>query len=115
MGFGIPAVFMLADPEVEGILRHERLDTPITGRAPVIQRQVAVHNVRNEIRAPHREPPKRIRLDGDLRVVEAARSLETIPALLTAIKYGIHIVYKIHQARRRLSTHQERRTGTGLG
>src|SRR5262245_60765991 len=60
---GIAAGLVLADPQIEAVAGHERLDPAVAGRAAVVERQVGVDDVGNEIGAPHGEPADRIRLD----------------------------------------------------
>src|SRR6266851_4753667 len=62
VGFGIAAVLVLADPQIERIAGHERLDAAPARRAAVVERQVAVDDIRYEVGAPHGEPPHRVRL-----------------------------------------------------
>ena len=66
----IAADFVLADPEVERIIRHVRLDAPIAGRAPVVERQLAVDRIGDEVRAAHREPAHGVGLDVGFLFVE---------------------------------------------
>ncbi len=84
MRLGIAAVLVLADPEIERVAGHERLDAAPSDRATIIERQVAVDDIRHEIGAPHREPADRVRLDVVIRLEEVvgagifrARALES--------------------------------------
>jgi hypothetical protein len=61
---------VLADPEIEGVAGHERLDAAEAGRAAVVERQVAVDDVGHEVGAPHGKPAHRIGLDVVLVLVE---------------------------------------------
>src|SRR5262249_58706018 len=70
---GIAAVLMLGDPEVEGVARHEGLDTAITGRAAVIGGQIGVDDIRDEFCPPHGEPAHRARLGGVAGFLEICR------------------------------------------
>src|SRR3974377_2246481 len=46
MRLGVAAVLVLANPEIERIAGHERLDAAPTRRAAVVQRQIAVDDIR---------------------------------------------------------------------
>ena len=78
MRLGIAAVLVLADPEIEAIAGHERLDPAVAGRAAVVERQVAIDDVGDEIGAPHGEPAHRIGLDVVLRLEEILGAAETV-------------------------------------
>src|ERR1700730_3825778 len=82
MGLGISPVLVLANPEIEGIAGHEGLHAPPPRRAPVVERQIAIHHVRNEIRASHGKPAHRIGLDVVLVFVEIVRTAETLAKLM---------------------------------
>src|SRR5262249_49936481 len=51
---------VLADPHVETVVRHLRLDAAIAGRAPVIERQLGIDDVGDEIGPPHGRAAGRI-------------------------------------------------------
>src|SRR4051812_47089634 len=51
MGFRVAAILVLADPEIERVAGHEGLDAPPAGRAAVVERQIAVDDVGDEVRA----------------------------------------------------------------
>src|SRR5262245_45916696 len=57
---GIAADLVLADPEIERVAGHERLDPAPADRAAVVERQVAIDDIRHEVGAPHGEAAHRI-------------------------------------------------------
>ena len=107
---GIAAVLVLADPEIERVAGHERLDAAEAGRAAVVERQVAVDDVGNEIRAPHGEPAHRIRLDVVLVAVEVVGADEAVAELERAVEDRVGVVDEVHQVRRGRAGEQQRRS-----
>src|SRR5262245_13434760 len=114
MRLGIAAVLVLADPEIERVAGHERLDPAPAGRAPVVERQVAIDDVRDEIRAPHGEPTYRVGLNVVLVLVEIVRAAETLPELVRAIEHHLDIVDQVEEVGRGGAGKQQRRRGTGI-
>src|SRR5215471_6756322 len=98
---GIAAVLMLGDPEVEGVARHEGLDTAITGRAAVIEGQIAVDDIRNEVGPPHGEPAHRVRLDVVAVFVEIVGTAEAVAKYIGAVEDRPHIIDEVDEVRRR--------------
>ncbi len=109
MGFGIAAVLVLADPQIERVAGHERLDAAPARRAAVVERQIAVDDVGHEIGAPHGEPAHRVRLDVVLVLVEIVGATEAVAEHVRAIEDRADVVDEIHQVRRRGAAEQQRR------
>ena len=86
MRLRIMAVLVLADPQIESIAGHERLDAAQAGRAAIVERQIAIDDVGNEIGAPHGEPAHRIGLDIVLVFVEIVGAGEAVAELIRAIE-----------------------------
>ena len=78
MRLGIAAGLVLADPEIEAVAGHERLDAAVAGRAAVIERQLAVDDVGHEVGAAHGEPAHRIGLDVVLGLEEVVGAGEAV-------------------------------------
>src|SRR5437899_12511125 len=55
MSLRVAAVLVLADPEIEAVVGHERLDAPPSRGASVVQGKIAIHDSGDKDRAPHRE------------------------------------------------------------
>src|SRR5208282_562551 len=97
MRLGIMAVLVLADPQIEGVAGHERLDAAPAGRAAVVERQIAIDDVGNEIGAPHGEPAHRIGLDVVFVFVEIVGAGEAVAELVWAVEDRIGAVDEVHQ------------------
>src|SRR5262249_57165931 len=63
VGFRVAPGLVLADPQVEAIATHGRLDAAVAGRAAGVRRQVPGDAVGDEVGAPPRPPPPPDRLD----------------------------------------------------
>ena len=63
-GLRIAAGLVLTDEQIEAVAAHVRLDAPIAGRAPIVERQVAIDHVGNEIGPAH--GPAHHRIGGDV-------------------------------------------------
>ena len=74
----IATVFVLANPEVKTVVGHERLDAAIAGRAPVVQRQLAFHDVRNEVGFAHGQAAHGIGFHLITGLVKIVGAIETI-------------------------------------
>ena len=114
MRLGIASGLVLADPEIERIAGHERLDAPPARRAPVVERQVAIDDVGHEIRAPHREPAHRIGLDVVLVLVEVVGAREPVLELVRRVEDEIGVVDEIHEVRRSRAGDQDGRRRAGV-
>src|SRR5262249_51092564 len=99
VGLGVAAVLMLADPEVESIARHKRLDAAESGRAAVVERQIAIDDIRNEVGSPHGEAAHRVRLDVVLVLVEIVCPAEAIAELVRAVEDRPYVVDEVHKVR----------------
>ena len=108
MRLGIAADLVLADPEIERIAGHERLDAPPSDRAAVVERQVAIDDVRHEVGAAHREPAHRIGLDVVLVLVEVVGAREPVLELVGRVEDEVGVVDEVHQVRRRRAGDQHR-------
>src|SRR5215472_13403368 len=107
MRLGVAAVLMLADPQIEGVAGHERLDPAEAGGAAVVEGQIAVVDVGHEVGAPHGEPAHWVGLDVVLVLVEVVSAAEAVAELKWAIKDRAHIVDQVHQIRRRGAAEQQ--------
>ena len=108
---GVAAVLVLADPEIERVAGHERLDAAEARRAAVVERQVAVDDVGHEVGAPHREAAHRIGLDVVLVLVEVVGAGEAVAELVRAVEDRADVVDQVHQVRRGGAGEQQRRRG----
>src|SRR5438552_12550679 len=106
---GVTAVLVLPDPEVKGVARHERLDSPPARRAAVDERQVAIDDIGDEIRAPHRESAHRIGFDVILVLIEVVGAAEAVAELVWAVEHQLDIVDQVDQVGRRGSAEKQRR------
>src|SRR3984957_2558693 len=86
VGLRVVAVLVLADPQIERIAGHERLDPTPARRAAIVERQVAIDDVGDEIRPPHGKPAHRIGLDIVLVFVEIVRAGEAVAELIGAVE-----------------------------
>src|SRR5947209_7810049 len=86
MRLGVASVLVLGDPQVERVAGHERLDPAVAGRAPVVERQVAVDDVGDEVGAPHGETAYRVGLDVVLVLVEVVGAGEAVAELIRAVE-----------------------------
>src|SRR5919106_1249147 len=93
---------------------HMWFDTAITWRAPVIEGQLTRHDVRNDVRLAHGQPPHRIRRDLLFIFVEVFGRIEAILKLIRTIEDKIFIAEYIHYVRRCRSGEKQRRTGSGV-
>ena len=111
---GIAADLVLADPQIEGVAGHERLDAAPADRAAVVERQVAIDDVGHEIGAPHGEAAHRIGLDVVLVLVEVVGAREPVLELVGRVEDEIGVVDEVHQVRRRRAGDQHGGRGTGI-
>ncbi len=93
---------MLADPAVELLARHVRLDPAVTRRAAVVQRQFARDHVRNDIRLSHSEPAHRIGSDLFFVFIILLARIESILEMIRAIENEIFVVELVHDVGRRV-------------
>ena len=88
---------------------HEGLDPPITGRAPVVERQIRVDDIGDEVGAPHGEPANRVGLDIVARLEKVLGPGEPFAESVGTIEDDISVVDHVHDIGRRGSAQQQRR------
>ena len=114
MGLGIAAVFVLTDPEVEAVVGHERFDAAVARRAPVIQRQFAVHRVGDQVGATHRQSAYRIGLDIIAGLVEILGAAKAIMKHEGIVEHRAEAVQHVQHVRRRGPSEQQGAAGTAI-
>src|SRR5262249_3924103 len=112
---GIAAGLVLADPQIEAVGGHERLDPAVAGRAAGVgraggggEREGGVDEVGNEIGAPHREPADRIRLDIVAGFEKILRPGEALAERIGTVEDEIGVVDHVHDVRRRGPAQEQR-------
>jgi len=68
---------------------------PVPRRAAVVERQITIHDMGNEIGAPHRKAAHRIRLNVVRCLVEVVSAAEAVAKFLWAVKNRIHVVEQV--------------------
>ena len=114
MRLRIAAVLMLADPEVEAIIGHERLDAAVADRAAVVERQFTIDHVRDEVGLAHGEPAHRIGLDVVLRLEEVVGAVEAVAEDVRIVEDRAGIVEHVDDIGRRGAGEQQRPAGGGV-
>jgi hypothetical protein len=107
MRLGVAAVLVLGDPEIERVAGHKRLDAAVAGGAAIIERQVAIDDVRDEVGASHGETAHGVGLDVVLVFVEVVGAAEAVAELVGAVEDRTDIVDEVHQVRRRGAGEQQ--------
>ena len=100
---------MLADPQIERVAGHERLDAAPSDRAAIVERQVAIDDVRHEVGAPHGEASHRIGLDVVLVLVEVVGAREAVLELVGRVEDEVGVVDEVQEIRRRGAAQEQRR------
>ena len=106
---GVAAGLVLSDPDIEAVAGHLRLDPAVTGRAAIVERQVAIDDVGDDIGAAHCEPAHRIRLDILPRFEIILGAGIAVAEIIGTIENEMGIVIKVHDVRRRGAAQKQRR------
>ena len=98
MSLGIAPGLVLADPQIEAVAGHERLDPAVAGRAAVVEGQIAVDRVGDQVGAAHREAAHWVELDVVLGLVEVVRPAEAVAEHERVVEHRLDVVEHVDHA-----------------